>query len=182
MDEETALLQIVRDMTREALALAETECDIDLDDIVPAIAGTKYAVVTPAGIQTGPRARSSTAVDRLISVRVTVFHRITNVARDRRRNVFLHHNTGLNADVQKVLNKIDFSYEVLRRANDLMKMPQGEGFIEPLRFGTIDPKPSLINHDAYDAFTEPTKGSHPVLGMKRGITFNIARFMRNVRA
>jgi hypothetical protein len=182
MDEETALLTAVREFVRTALGLTETECDIDLDDIVPAIAGTRYAVVTPAGVQSGPHARTSTAVDRLLSVRVTMFHRISALPRDRRRNVFLEQNSGLYASLQKIVNAIDFNYAVITRANALMELPSGRGFVEPLRYASVDPKPGVINHDAYDAFNEPTKGAHPILGMKRGVTFSLARFMSNIRA
>ncbi len=181
MDEETALLMAVRDRVREVLALPESAVEIELDDLVPAIGGDKHVTVVPAGWTAGPTSKNSVAIDNYLAVRVVLFHKITNQPRDRVRNVFLNQTRGINADLMKLRNGIEFSSEVRIKANTYLEATIGEGFIEPLRFANIDPRPMPIDATPYEAASMPAKGARSNLAIKRGINFVYARFLRAVR-
>lgn len=180
IEAETSLLEAVRNRLRSECSYRDAECDVELDDQVPAIAGDRYVAVVPMGMRQGPRHNSSGgAFDLLLGCRVTVFLRMADVPRDRRRSVFLERTRGINAELGKVMRAIDFSYAVTTAANDLEESLNGsEGFIEPLRFISMDDKPQPVAREPFDAASALTKGSDPILAIKRGISFHGARFLK----
>lgn len=181
-DEETAILKAVRDRVREVLSLPSSSVDVELDDYVPAIAGDKHVVIVPNGWTAGPNARNSTTIDNYLNVRVVVFNRIGNIPRDRRRDVFLGYSEGINKDLLAIRNGVEFSYDVVAKANTFLGASAGEGFIEPLRFGSVDPKPQTVDEEPFTAAAPMAKASHNQLAIKRGINFVLARFCRVSRA
>lgn len=176
IDAETCLLIAVRDRLRTRLELRDTECDVELDDQVPAVSGDLYITVTPAGGRAGPRhATSGGAIDVMFGCRVTVFQKMADVPRDRRRSVFLERARGVNKRLDAVMSAIDFSYDVTTAATALLVAGQ---FVEPFKFTGLDDRPQPVVRDAYDAAGAITKGGDPVLAIKRGINFFGARFMK----
>lgn len=179
-DPESELLVAVADAIRTALSLDDFACDIDTEDNVPAIAGTRHVIITPSSFQTGPRHRTTaTGVDFVIGCRAVVFHRITDVPRDRRRNVYLDRTRGINSELSKIIKAVDFEYDILSAANTAMGIPTGGGFIEPLRLVSLDPRPQMVMRDDYAAAGTKTTGSQPQVAMKRGVNFSFARFLKN---
>ncbi len=181
IDAETTLLEAVRDAVQAALSLQDRQCDVELDDIVPAIAGDLHVVIVPNGFGPGPRHMTSgTVIDQVVGCRVVVFQRMADVPRDRRRNVFLERTKGLNRLLNQVHAAIDFSYPVLDAANTSLgsAITEGEGFREPLKFAGVDPRPQTVMHDPYEAASNPRRGADPVLAIKRGINFSGARFLK----
>lgn len=175
---ETELLASVRSAVQTALTLSASEITIEMDEEVPAIAGDKHVVVSPAGIIKGPRHNRATGtVDFYVAVRVCVYRRITAIPRDRRREqALMDRLKSINADLDTIMDAIDFKYPILDTVNTAMSIPSGGGFIEPLRFGSFDTKPTPVFKDVYAAGTG-TPGD-PILAIKRGINFDSARFMR----
>ncbi len=78
---EACLLQAVRDKLITDLELKVEQCEIELDNQVPAITHQDYYAVTAGGIRAGPRHKSSGGVyDVLIAARVTMYRRVAHVA------------------------------------------------------------------------------------------------------
>jgi len=176
---ETALLVATRDRLRSQLAILPEHCDVELDDQVPAIAAQTYYAVIGAGVTPGPRHLTSGGVtDVFLSIRVVVYQRIAEVARDRRRNVFIDLLTGLNAKLDAVVQQIDFSYELTAAAAALLTGTTAEGgeFPEPFRRFVPDSTPRMVARDPYDAAM--MKGGDPIIAMTRGVTFSNCRFMK----
>ena len=176
---ETALLVATRDRLRSVLALLPEHCDVELDDQVPAIAAKTYYAVIGAGLTPGPRHMTSGGVvDVYLSMRVVVYERITEVARDRRRNVFIDLLTGLNTKLDAIIDAIDFSYELTNNAALLLTETTAAGgeFPEPFRSFVPDSSPRMVYRDPYDA--AQMKGGDPVIAMARGVTFSKCRFMK----
>lgn len=157
---ETALLEAVRDRIRAQLALRDSECEIEFDQMAPATVGVQYVVILPGGISDGPSYSGGHVIDEIMGVDVTVIIRATSVPRDRLRGVYLRNLTSLNAVIQRVRDQIDFNYEVLAAANAIIYSETGssEGFIEPLRFQGLQARPSKVSGDTFAATAEPAAG------------------------
>ena len=179
---ETCLITAVRDRLRTALVLTDDQCNIELDDQIPAIAKDTYVAVCAAGTSPGERHSSSGGVwDLRFNVRVTVYQRTADQARDRRRNLFIDRLTGLNAMVDQVIRSVDFDYtHILAGAAALLVGTPAEGgnYPEPFRSFAIDTNVRPVYVDPYDAAAMPGKGADPLVGLSRGVTFQRARFMK----
>lgn len=179
---ETCLITAVRNRLRTSLALSDDQCNIELDDQIPAIAKDTHIAVTAAGTTPGERHSSSGGVwDLRFNVRVTVYQRMADQARDRRRNLFIDRLTGLNALVDQVIRAVDFDYSnVLAAAEALLvgTPAAGGNYPEPFRSFSIDTNVKPVFFDPYDAASMPGKGATEVVALSRGVTFQRARFMK----
>lgn len=178
---ETCLLTAVRNTIRTGLTLDADHCEIELDDQVPAITGKTYVAVTGAGTSPGERHASSGGVhDLRMNVRVTVYKRITEIARDRRRNIFLDLLTGLNKTLDQVIVLIDNNQTLRTAAQTLVQAETGYDtgeFPETFRAYVPDSSPRPVFKDPYDAAQMSAAASDPTVAIARGVTFQRARFM-----
>jgi hypothetical protein len=169
---EKALLLAARDQLRSVGGYKEHECDIELDDMAPAIVGETYVLVTTGGITPGKYQNTAgTVADLLYAVDVTVVKRAKHVPRDRQRNVFLDNLSGFDAEFAKVFSALDWSYAVNAAANELLLQEAAveERFVEPLRFASMDRKPRPANPDFFAA------SGNQAAGLMRTISFGGAR-------
>ena len=188
---EAAMLRAVRNKLRTDLSLADNQCDVELDDQVPAIAPDDYFAVTAGGIRMGPNHRSSGGVyDVLIDVRVTMFRRVPEVARDRRRNVFLDLLLGTALKLELVVRSLDNNYPLLGSAKAIVDSIIAGGinvpaaisanttaeWPEPFRTFTADRAPRMVLREQYDAAQMSATGADPIVAISRGITFSGARY------
>lgn len=176
---ENALLKSVRAILRETLRMTDTNCEIEPDDNIPAIAGDEYVAIVPGGMVPGPRHNSSGGIwDTLFSFRVVVYHRMAHIPRDRRRNVFLDRSTGLNARLNEAMAVLDFSNALIAEATAELNRntPTGQ-FVEPARFASVDAQPRLITFETYDAERVNVNPVNPIVAMARGASFQGCRFI-----
>jgi hypothetical protein len=170
---ERALLLAVRDTLRDSpYSFAETECEIEFDEMTPATVGQHYLAVMPGGWRPGPRHDSCGGVNDLVyGVDVLVIKRITNVPRDRRRNVFIDQLGSLDALIDKVYQAVDFKYGLLDTANGTIAVETGslEGFVEPLKFSYVDKRPRLAPAELFSGAKDNAAG------MMRLVSFTGAR-------
>jgi hypothetical protein len=192
---ETALLEAVRGQLQTAMSLDAHECEVEMDDEVPSIASDHYVAVTAAGAAPGRRHRTSGGVwDLQFGVRVVVYQRIADVARDRRRNPFLQHTDGLNAMLGDVIRAVDFNYPILNTANTALNANLataddydedelttiGGKFLEPLKLQQLDAGPRSVFKDPYAAANHQTKmPSDPIVALRRGVVFSGARYLKD---
>lgn len=189
---EACLLQAVRDRIRTQLALTDEQCDVELDDQIPAIAPNDYYAVTAAGIQAGRHHRPSGGVyDVTISVRVTLFRRVPHIARDRRRHVFLDLLTGIAGGLEQVIRALDHSYELIDAAKAIETAlaggPSPPAYItanstaqwpEPFRAFAPDTAAKMVYRDPYEAAQTSGPPGDPIVAISRGIVFRDARYMQ----
>lgn len=169
---EKNLLLAVRNRLRSVNSWTHAQCEIELDEAAPATTGDLYAIVMPGGWRPGPRHNTSGGVNDLVySVDVAVAKRIANVPRDRMRDVFLNNLGNLSEELDLVYQAIDWKYEVNDAANALIlaETESTEGFIEPLRFASIERRPRIVGGEIFAA-----KGGASA-GMVRVISFTGAR-------
>ena len=172
---EKHLLLAVRNMIRSKCSYSDKECAIELDEMAPATVGQIYIAVTPGGCRTGQRHMTSGGVHDLVwNVNAFVIKRIRNVPRDRLRDTFLENIGSLDEDIDKIIEAVDWQYDVINTATDSLADEGLEpGFIEPLKFIGLDDKPRLANPDLFAGATQ-NAGSVPC-GMVRAIRFGGAR-------
>lgn len=189
---EAALLQAVRNKLIADLSLDEGQCDVELDDQVPAIVPNSYFAVTAGGVRMGPRHQSSGGVfDVLIDVRVTLFRRVPEIARDRRRNVFIDLLTGIALQLERVARSLDYSYPLLDSAKAIVDTILGGTDIppavasnatgewpEPFRTMVLDRAPRMTYREPYDAAQMAGQPADPLIAISRGIMFQGARYMQ----
>jgi hypothetical protein len=169
---EKNLLLAVRNRLRSQGPYTLQECEIEFDEMAPATVGNTYLAVMPAGWTPGPRHKTCGGIsDLLYSVEVVVIKRITHVPRDRSRDVYFRNLRALTEDIDKVFTIIDFQYDLMNAANTLINTETGseEGFIEPLKFTSISPKPQLVPAEVFAGTNEDRAG------LKRSIVFGGAR-------
>ena len=178
---EKHLLLAVRNMIRSKCGFTEKECAIELDEMAPATVGQIYIAVTPGGCRTGQRHMTSGGVHDLVwNVNVFVIKRIRNVPRDRLRDTFLENIGSLDEDIDKIIEAVDWQYDVINAATtSLADEGLENGFIEPLKFIGLDDKPRLANPDLF-AGAAQNAGSVPC-GMVRAIRFGGARRITYVK-
>ncbi len=180
---EKHLLAAVRDRIRAQCGYKDEECQIELDEMAPATVGQVYVAVTPGGCRTGNvHATCGGVRDLLLSVNAFVIRRIRNVPRDRLRNVFAENLGCLDDDIDKIIEAVDWRYEVVNAANAALTLEGLEpGFLEkPLIFTGLDDKPRLANPDLF-AGAQQNTGS-VTAGMVRAIRFGNARHLTYVGA
>jgi hypothetical protein len=177
---ETCLLLAIRDRLRQVLQLDDSQCDINLEDSIPAIASDRYVSICGAGVTTGERHSSSAGVwDLRIAAKVTIYHRIAEVARDRRRKTYADRLTGLNVDVGLAIETLDFSYSLLTAAQNLLPGTPAAGgnYPEPFREFSVDTNPRPVVQD-YDVSPMNSQMGEPLIALARSITFRRARYMK----
>lgn len=178
MIEEKCLLIAVRDRLQEVCGYTDQQCEIEFDELAPATVGELYVVVQTEGYQRGPHQdKSGTVRDMVFNVGVTAIQRARNVPRDRSRNVFLSNLHNLNAELEKIAAAIDWKYEVVNAANELLlgEGDEHQGFHHPLVWVSVDAKPRLVGPDVFAAV--PGKQA---AGMARTVHFGAARRTRYV--
>lgn len=192
---EAALLQAVRDKLVDDLSLDDKQCQVELDGMLPDYAPKVFIAVSPGGVTAGPRHRSSGgAIDILIAVKLTVYNRVTEVARDKRRSTFLQLLTGLAPTLEMAARKLDYDYSVLDSAMEIVTDLLGIGtppvqltenetgkFIEPFRQFNPELSARMVYKDPYDAAQTAGPPADPIVAVARSITFSGARYMQ-VRA
>lgn len=173
---EAALLEAVRHQLINVCGYSEQQCAIEIDEETPAVVGDVYVIVAPGGCAPGPVNDTSGGVlDELHSVNVTVIMRATSVPKDRTRNFLLDNLGGLNARLRKIINAIQFNYDVNNHANSIIG-EQEEGFVEPLRFYGMS-APTMAPAERLSA-----RGPEPRAAIQRMVTFNKARRIQNIGA
>lgn len=194
---EACLLQAARDKLVTDLALEDKQCQVEPEGQLPATAPKLYIAVSPGGVGVGPKHRSSGGViDLIINVRVTVYNRVPEVARDRRRSTFIQLMTGLAPTLEKVVRSLDNNYDVINDAKqiitDLLVEMGTEApahitdnetgkFPEPFRQFNPDISAKMVTRDPYDAAQMSGPPADPIVAIARTITFSGARYMQ-VRA
>lgn len=189
---EACLLEAVRNKIRTDLTLRPEQCDVELDDQIPAIATNDYYAVTASGIQPGPRHKSSAGtIDVFVNVRVALFRRVPEVARDRRRNVYIDLLKGIAGPLDRVARAIEYRYEVLAAATTILTdllsvngtLPQltanetGE-WVEPFRSTQFDTSARMVYREPYDAAQMAGPPGDPIVAISRGMVFQGARYMQ----
>ena len=178
---ESALMQSVRKRLITKLELTADQIDIELDDEAPAMAGDVYYSITPYGFRVGPLTRSSPGtLHYFFGVRVAVLQRITDVARDRRRNIYAGRLNSLNQRLDKVANVVACNDGIICATKDELKdfggCCSGE-FIRPLVVVSADAKPKLqTGKVTYDSKNLSNPG-HSFAAMVRGVNFGEAEFI-----
>lgn len=172
---ETALLTAVREHLVNKCGYRDVDCSVELDPMtIPAMVGDLYVVVSPGGWTQGPVNDTSGGVlDELFAIDITVIKRATAVPRDRRRQFLLDNLQGLNVQIRKIINAVQFDYDINNAANALLGDTE-EGFVEPLRFASCGPTMEL----AAEVF-----GARPgeaVAGIGRTARFTKARRIQNL--
>ena len=145
---ETALLLAVRDKLREA-GYRPDQCDIEISvDVIPPSVGDLYLMVIPGGYHaTDTHNTSGGVVDEVYEVDVAIIMRETSSPRDRSRKMLIDMLGSFNAEIKKIKGAIDFQYEVLNAANAIIALEDdsgGQGFEVPLRFVSVDPRPTPV--------------------------------------
>jgi hypothetical protein len=169
---EKSLLLAVRDRLRTVCGYTEQQCQIEYDEQAPAVTGDTYIIVMTGGWSPGPRHRTSGGVnDLLYAIDIGVVKRVTSVPRDRLRNVFFRNISALTEEVDKIYEAIDFDYALLDAANTLIveETESTHGFIEPLKFTSMDRRPRLVPGELFAATTSEAAG------LMRVISFGGAR-------
>ncbi len=190
---EAALLQACQDKLIADLQLNIDQCQVVLDGELPATAPTLFVAVSPGGISPGPRHRSSGgAIDILVSVKVTVYRRIAEQPRDRRRSMFVQMLAGIAPTCELVARALDNDYALINAATadiealiaEFVTAPaqlaamSGGTFQEPFRQFNPELSPRLVFRDAYDAAQMAGPPASGVLAIARSMTFQGARFMQ----
>jgi len=190
---EAALLQAVRDKIVTDLELTEFQCQVEPDGLLPDYAEKLFIAVSPAGVGPGPRHRSSGGtIDLLINVKVTVYLRVTEVARDKRRSVFIKLLTGLAPYLERVTRSLDNNYDVINSAIQIIAdeitaltgsspaLTENETgkFPEPFRQFNPEVSARTVYRDPYDAAQMAGPPADPIVAMARSITFSGARYMQ----
>lgn len=172
---ENNLLLAVRNRLRDQAPYTDAQCEIEMDEQAPAVAGDLYVVVTTGGWQPGPRHATAKGVNDLVySVDVTVVRKAGSTPRDRRRNIFFRNLSSLTAEIDKIYTAIDWSLTVMNAANTLITAETGstEGFIHPLVFTGMDRKPRVVPGEFFGG-----AAGESVAGLARTISFGAARRM-----
>lgn len=168
---ETALLVAVRDQIREICGYKPHECNIEYDEVPPAIAGEVYVVVMPGGWQPGENnAKGGGVLDEIYSVDVSVIMRATRIPRDKTRDLYLDLLDGLNVRVKAIRAAVHFNLEVMAAANENLEDSSALPFIETLKFSGMDRRPRLVGAEVFG-----DKPGERRAGLARTINFSGAR-------
>lgn len=156
--------------------------NIELDSQIPAIASDTYVAIVPSGAEPGPRHRSSGGVwDMVYKVRVDVYQRMAEVARDRNRDIFIDRLGALNGVLDAVIRYVNMNYELTNTtaAALILDTPAAGGnYPEAFRTFTPDAHARTVFKDPYDAADMQTAIGNPVIALARGVVFSGARFMK----
>lgn len=177
---EKSLLLAVRNRLRAAIVdggagFADAECEVENDVTVPATVGHRYVCVTANGWQPGPHHAKSGGVNDLVySLEVTVVRRAAHIAKDRKRGAFIANLGNLADEMDLIFNAIDWKDAVTIAAEALIAaggvtVGSGQGFVHPLVFAGMDPKPRPASSEVFSASNDPQAG------LMRTIRFSNAR-------
>lgn len=195
---EACLLQAIRDKLVTDLSLDDMQCQVEQDGMLPDYAPKLFIAVSPGGIAPGPRHRSSVgAIDLIINAKVTVYNRVTEIARDKRRSTFIQLLTGLAPTLELVARSIENDYTLLESALEIisdliasyspdpvpahLSANETGQFPEPFRQFTPELSARAVLREPYDAAQMAGPPADPIVAMARSITFSGARYMQ-VRA
>lgn len=171
---EKSLLLAVRDRLRSQVPYEADQCEIEYDELAPAIVGQTYVAIMPAGFAKGKYHDTSGGIaDLVFSVDVLVVKRIGNVARDRRRDVFINNVGALNEELDKIFSVVDFNYDVMNLANAKVAAETAittAKFHKPLLFAGIERRPRLAPAEIFGGAVD-TKA-----GLMRVISFGGAQW------
>jgi len=168
---EVSLLEATRAHLRANMSgtWRDDEIEIEIDEMAPAIAGDRYIMVMPSGVTTGPSHNPGGGTREFIySVSVSVVLRASATPRDFTRSLMIDNLRSVNKLLWEADELIDFSETLRQAANVLINAAEGstvENFIEPLRFGSIDPRPRIVSSAVFDASDEYRAG------LQRSITY-----------
>lgn len=157
---EKNLLLGVRNRLRTGVPYTNAQCQIEPDDDAPAIVGDVYCIVGAQGYRPGPRnATGGQVSDLVFSVGIFVAMRITAVARDRREQTFVEGTRTLNKELEKVAELLNWNWTLVSEVNTLLTAETGTaGFMHPLVFESIDPKPRILGGEFFGSDYEGAAG------------------------
>lgn len=168
---EQALLLAVRDRLRAQCSYSDDECNVEFDEEVPAVAGNRYILVLPGGVRAGEHhATSGGVTDVVYGVDVVVIARVRHVPRDRTRNAFFTQYGSIQAEIDKIIAQVDWSYAINDAASAKIEDDNGSTyqFVEPLKFESLERRPRLVSGDMF-------AGTGERAGLARTISFGGAR-------
>jgi len=165
---EAALLVAVRDNLRELCGYTPAQCEIEIDEEAPPTSGDLVVLVMPGGWTFGSAAEGGDVLDELYGVKVMVAMRLKAVPQDRQRQMLIDTMFGLEKHTRQIIAKTHMSYRVQQKANENI-VDGPEGFVEPLRFAGMEPKPRPLGADFFKA----VQGSE--YGIGRTVLFHQAR-------
>lgn len=176
---EAAILMAARDRLRGSIqnggaGYDERECDVELDEQVPAINGKRYMAVMPGGFSPGQYHNKSAGVfDLVYSLSVLVVLRINFAPRDKTRDIFLGNLGSFAIECDRCIETLDFKYETNMLANGTMLANGGTGveYVEPLKFSGIITKPEVATSELFGGDGSARQG------IKRTIFFTGARLV-----
>lgn len=141
MEPEKALAVAVQTKLRSVLAINDTQCNVEMDELLASMSADLQINVIPNGVQPGPL-NSPAIRDRFLSIAVQVAVRSRHVARDKRRKVYLDQLTGLAKIVDSIVSAIDgnYLYDELDEQEGVLACK----FIEPLLLVSMENRPKVI--------------------------------------
>ncbi len=173
---ENYLLQSVRQAIIDANIAREEECDIEIDDQCPAVAGDKYLAISADSASLGQWKNVNGAVDVQFGVRVAAFQRVTAIPRDRRRMIYSSLLIELNKRLDDVIQLLHQNWPMKCELNETLADAGIDGqFVHPLALHKIDARPRIATAAEYAAHFAG-KGEN-VVALVRGIGFGGARFI-----
>lgn len=171
---ELHLLTAVRDRIRAHAAYESQHCDVEYDELAPAVAPDLYIIVWPGAGEAGDLHSGGRTIDDLYAVNVSIALRAPKKPRDRKRDLVIELTKSFYVHEKQVRAQLDFDYTTITNANNQM-ITDGEAtgtcdtFIEPLRYngrGNIRNAPAEIFGG--------TQGE-PIAALIRTIRFSRAR-------
>lgn len=196
---EACLLQSVRDTLATDLAslsIKDRDVSVEMDGVTPEISGPVFIAVSPGGVQPGPRHQSSGGVvDVLIGVKITVYKRISEVPKDRRRSVYLQLLSGIAPLLELIANSILMNYQILTDAQTIIadeianytppqepptqiSLNENGTFQEPFRQFNAELSGRIITQDFNPASFGGQPHTDATVALARSITFTGARYLR----
>lgn len=172
---EIALLTGVRDHLRTALTLTAAQCEVEIDELPPAVVGDLYVIVMPGGWDAGPRnSEAGGVLDETYGVEITVVLRAPKYPRDRRRVQMLDSVSGINAKIDAVRAAMHFKSGVMSTVNALITN-SSEKFVEWLKFSSVERKPRVVGGEYF-----ASNANEDAAGLARTVSFIGARRIQSV--
>ncbi len=171
---ENILLAAARQTIIDSLVVAEHECDIEIDDQCPAVAGDKYIAVSADGLSIGDM-KSPEAFDATFGFRIAAYQRVSAIPRDRRRSIYSNLLLDINSRLDAIARLFHFNADFTCAVNVTLAAGGTEGkFTTPMKLVRIDPKPRTVSVVDYAA--KSTGQGDPEIAIVRGMSFGQARY------
>ncbi len=162
LDAETALLLAVRARLRRYLTVDVLPKDIhiELDEMAHPATGPVGIIITPDGTSPGnDHLGDGGYVHEVFGVAITVIMRSAHVPKDRWKHLlvntdhYLAYNITLNQHVRRIRALIDFDYDTINHAADLLAAngDTRQGNFHPLVWKSQDRRPRTIAPEAFSA-------------------------------